>query len=298
MFGKRERRVDTEVVLEQADITSILEGHDELLGLTEKIGLKYVFSELTDEEVLVLSCYLLESENFNLSAGKVEDYYSFIRVYGYLGGDLSSYTEVIERAKLKGYVGAVVGKTAPMSFDPFGVESGSRTFIIPYMSARKGYKAVGEIIGKQSGLQRRIIKSGETFSAERKFDEFLKSDLLPSKDLMIVDPYISLETLSFFRPALNQVTELQILTHKIDMETDLRRQLPKFEKEGNLKVVIKTNNKLHDRYIISDRSAWTVGYSIKDLGKKDSMFSNVSLMRHTVEELFNERWNEGTKWYP
>jgi hypothetical protein len=64
-----------------------------------------------------------------------------------------------------------------------------------------------------------------------------------------------------------------------------------FEKEGKIEIEVKTTKNIHDRFIISDNRAWSIGTSIKDIGKKDSVISDQFSIRDTLLELLNERWN-------
>jgi hypothetical protein len=55
---------------------------------------------------------------------------------------------------------------------------------------------------------------------------------------------------------------------------------------------VKTNKKIHDRYLISGDRCWSFGTSIKDLGNKDSIIREISEIVYTLRGVFDERWNE------
>ena len=65
---------------------------------------------------------------------------------------------------------------------------------------------------------------------------------------------------------------------------------------GSAELRILEEDKLHDRFIIIDGgTAYHVGHSIKDLGKKDTNVSSVSDVS-PLKKLFEQRWAEAKPW--
>lgn len=103
----------------------------------------------------------------------------------------------------------------------------------------------------------------------------------------------------YLTPTFSKVNTLKILTNKIQAKSDdnLRNEIYNFSLQGKLSVIIKKNDKLHDRLILSEKGAWTLGYSVKDFGKKDCFISDVSVLSTSLSEIYlNERWIEGVEW--
>ena len=68
-----------------------------------------------------------------------------------------------------------------------------------------------------------------------------------------------------------------------------------FEREYGIKVEIRINKKIHDRFIIAGNKCWHIGTSIKDLGNKDTIIKDLSEVCDSLRYLFEERWNEDEK---
>ncbi|MEM0159918.1 MAG: hypothetical protein QW393_04145 [Candidatus Micrarchaeaceae archaeon] len=171
------------------EIEKLLANHKEILGITSKIGNRHVLSGFSNMEVVLLTSYLLESEGYDLLNGNSDTEAFFKRVYSQFGGDLSHYKQACEEAKKSGYVG-------------LSLETGSAIEVnfrhsIPYLSAYKSIEKLEELLGRYTGIQRRIIKAGEVFTAEKKFTEFLTKDILPTETIKLLDTYIGKKLLSF-----------------------------------------------------------------------------------------------------
>ena len=113
---------------------------------------------------------------------------------------------------------------------------------------------------------------------------------------MLCDSHISHVTLFPFADVQKKINSLKILAFKIHDDAQLKIYVEKFKKEHNISVEIKTSDKVHDRYLLAGENCWSIGASIKDLGNKDTMIREVNDMKHSLTELFKERWNEGTPW--
>lgn len=117
--------------------------------------------------------------------------------------------------------------------------------------------------------------------------------------LKFTDPYVDIRTLDLLKDLKN--SEIRILSKLNNLRETQRnrflRELKDFLKE-NRNFQFKDYNKkdLHDRYIISQDSILLIGYSIKDLGAKESFAvvmdkeSNSDIYK-ILNSNFDERWN-------
>jgi hypothetical protein len=271
------------MVLYDIDVETLLKKHPELMGLTQKVGNKHVFSGLMNTETLVLTSYLLESEGYHPATAP--DDFSYLRytdVYSYLGGDLSTFAKTCLEARNLGFVGLT-----RKDYD-----------MVPYLSANEGINKVEEIIGRYSGIERYIIETGTNYTARRKFEEFLEEDVLPSEEVQAIDSYFDNESLKFFASLFGKVKELKILTGKFVISNkQFKEELKEFEKEGKIIVSVKHSENIHDRFVLSKKGVWTIGASISELGKSLTTISNLIIVKETVAGWFEERWRNGVLFY-
>ena len=68
--------------------------------------------------------------------------------------------------------------------------------------------------------------------------------------------------------------------------------LNKMKSEFDISIDVKTNKQIHDRFIIFEKTCWSIGSSIKDLGNKDTVISEVTEVINSLKDLFNKRWTE------
>ena len=163
----------------------------------------------------------------------------------------------------------------------------------------KGINFINKIFGKINKTKVMIIIQGSNFSAIKEFEKFLEEEI-KGEEIKIIDSHISPNTLHPLISVSNKhIQEIKILTSEIYEKQKLIDYLQKFEKESNVKIQIKINQKIHDRIILSKKSCWSIGTSIKDLGNKDSLIKEIKEVKEYMEELFDERWDESkTRIYP
>ena len=154
-----------------------------------------------------------------------------------------------------------------------------------------GLKRIDLLLGQVGKSSVYIIKSGQNFTAIRLFEEFLKTQV-NNKDISLCDPYISYDTLNPFSTLKGKIRSLKILTTNVYDPGKFNDYKKKLIKELNVTVQVKTNKKIHDRFILIGDSCWSIGASIKDLGNKDTTITEVSGVASSMKELFTERWNE------
>jgi len=155
----------------------------------------------------------------------------------------------------------------------------------------KGLKTVKNLLGQSSGAKALLIKSGTIYSGKKLFKEIVLSK--PSFTIKICDPYVGVRLLDI----LSEITskcEIYILTQTIERSKQFKRELEDFKKEfQNIKIEIRVleGNKLHDRYIITETDYWSIGSSIKDIGKKDALITKLpDEIKYALAEVFNRRW--------
>jgi hypothetical protein len=156
----------------------------------------------------------------------------------------------------------------------------------------KGVKRLNELLGQKHMAPVYVIKAGEIFSGVKFFEEFLAKEL-NGDEILICDPYISSHTLYPFTILKGKIKKIKILTtHILDFEKFWEYK-SRFEQEMQVAIEIKRNIHIHDRYLICGNRAWTIGTSVKDLGRKDTLIREVSEIATSLTDLFNVRWNEG-----
>jgi len=138
-----------------------------------------------------------------------------------------------------------------------------------------------------------IIKAGEYFTAIRRLEEFLQSEV-EGEELLLCDPYISSSTLFPLRALQGKIKKVKILTYNIEDSEKLRDYIKRLKKETGIDVEVRTNQKIHDRYTIAKNKCWSTGTSIKDLGNKDTTIQEINDVCQSLKELFEKRWNEAS----
>lgn len=220
---------------------------------------------LTDVEVLLLSLHLFEKKNKRLGT-----YDEVKELFLSLGRKENNFKVAVHRAKKQGYL----------------KEEGN---IFSFLT--KGLKRIGEMVEVSKSPGFYIVKSGEHFTATKQFEIFLQSEI-KNGEILLVDPYISPDTLHPFSVLKESLKSLRILTSNIYEEEKFKEYKKKFEKEI-AKIEIKKNPKIHDRWLICGGKCWSIGGSIKDLGNKDTIIKELEGVTNDLRELFDLRWNDG-----
>lgn len=175
-------------MVNEKDLKKLIEKHPEISSLCQLVGKRYVLNGFSDEETVVLSSYLYEL----LEVVKYKVYRSSdtLKIYEYLGGSVSNYSNSVESAEKSGYVNV-------------GVSDNGENY--PTLSSKKGMEKVYELMKRSTGRELRIFKAGEKYAARIKFEQFLEEEVLPSDELFIVDSYISPDTLKFLSKTLGKL---------------------------------------------------------------------------------------------
>jgi hypothetical protein len=130
-----------------------------------------------------------------------------------------------------------------------------------------------------------LVTAGETFTANRILREIISQ---AHSRLRIIDPYIGAEILDLVQD-IGLSPELRVITSSRASATAISacKAFQTQYKDAEFRVA---TDKIHDRYVICNEStAYHLGHSLKDLGKKDTQ---VSVQRDVgqVIRLFEERW--------
>lgn len=142
------------------------------------------------------------------------------------------------------------------------------------------------------------FEPGQKYSSKK----LLTTNILCGLDgeLRIVDPYCSERTLDCLADIKGRPIKFLTRTENLKQKPRERflRELQDFQSENpTIEFRNYPNTDLHDRYIISPSSLVILGYSIKDLGSKESfaIVLNEATSRNVVEALrenFNRRWRQ------
>jgi hypothetical protein len=141
-------------------------------------------------------------------------------------------------------------------------------------------------VTKKKGNQT-LIPAGNEFTGQR-LVRLVFAD--SKKSLDVLDPYVGAELLDRLDDA-GVVVKLRLLTgKKAKLSASYFAAFSKRYKSAELRVL--EEDKLHDRFIIVDaNTAYHIGHSIKDLGKKDTNVSAVNDIA-SLKRLFEQRWAE------
>jgi hypothetical protein len=154
-------------------------------------------------------------------------------------------------------------------------------------------ETVKDLIGETVGIRTWVVEAGKVYSGKKLFQEVVRPNI--GNSLKICDPYTSARTLDFLTN-IGRRCKVFLLTQTIDNKGNFQRELKDFQKEFteiDIEVKIFSKSTLHDRYMISDDAAWSIGASLKDLGNKDTIITRLGdEIKYALEEMFEKRWNE------
>lgn len=222
---------------------------------------------LSDKDVVLLAIYLLERENNKAGV----PYADCKRLFVYLGRKADpNYSVNIHNAKKEGLIE-------------------QKDSVLFFLGA--GLKRVQDLLGLVQKKPVYVIKSGQSFTALKRLEEFLTQEV-HSEDVSLCDSYVSSNTLFPFSVLTPKLKLLKILTFQIQDREKFREYRNKMQKEYGVMIKVKVSNKIHDRYMITGDKCWSFGASIKDLGNKDTMIREISEVVESMEDIFSERWDE------
>jgi hypothetical protein len=166
----------------------------------------------------------------------------------------------------------------------------------------KGLKIVKDLLGHHIGAKVWLIESGMTYSGKKLFKEIVSPKV--DEVIKICDPYCGIRLLDILGDVLSEIKtncKIYLLTRAIERKEQFKRELEDFKKEFpniEIEVRILEDGKLHDRYIITGTDYWSVGTSIKDIGRKDALITKLpDEVKHALKEIFNKRWESAKPLY-
>lgn len=246
-----------------------IEFPEELSGLFHRYHDRVLADDsLSDLDVFLVSVYLIESKNKKTGV----PYADCKRLFMGLGRKEVNYRVSIHNAKKRSLI--------------------EQADLLLYLNM-SGLKHVRTLLGQIEKAPVHLIRSGQNFTAIKLLEEFLVQEI-QSEDLLLCDPYVSSTTLFPFSVLKGKITNILILTTIVHDVDKFKEYKAKMEKETGITIEVKSNTKIHDRYLVSGARCWSFGASIKDLGNKDTTIREISEVASSVSDMFRERWKEAS----
>jgi hypothetical protein len=133
-----------------------------------------------------------------------------------------------------------------------------------------------------------LIQPEKAYTSRRKVGEIFQGF---SGVIKICDSHVDPKTIDPLT-AIPNGSEIRVLTSNVHEEARVRREIEAYRKEYNALEVRVSQEKLHDRYIITPNGFWLVGHSLNGLGKKEAFIVNLGPdIRAQMEALFDGRWD-------
>lgn len=229
-------------------------------------------SEISDTDTLLLCIYMLSNKN-KTSKVKYQDAKS---LFAALGRNEDNFRKFVHYLRKKGMIDRL--------------EENSDV----YLSLKfDGLKRVKMLLGEEVGIRTWFIQAGKVYSGKRFFEEEVISKL--DGEVKICDPYCGVGTLDILA-GITEGVKIYLLTQVIEDKEKFKRYLTHLTKEKpNIKIEVRihSKSKLHDRYILCKDQCWSVGHSLKDLGKKDTIITQLGEeVINALHLAFNVRWKE------
>jgi len=171
------------------------------------------------------------------------------------------------------------------------VETRVRRTVMALESIAKKPLIYNKDIPTQQIAKEVIVPPGKPFTGSLKLKEILRKS---QGYVKIIDPYVDDTTLDFLL-SIPEGTPIRLLTAQTggkEKGRRLRRECNKFKSERPEFGIRKCEPGLiHDRFMLTQNQGWNIGTSIKDIGKKLSMITEVSTeTKNEVEKRFGEIW--------
>lgn len=153
---------------------------------------------------------------------------------------------------------------------------------------------------KEGSIDVLYFEPGKKYTSKRILSKNILSNL--NGELRIVDPYCGVRTLDILANVKNEVVRfLTSIENLKDKKNRFLRDLKDFKSEqSNIEFRDYPLGDIHDRYIISSENLVILGYSIQNLGAKESfaIILNKNMYENIVEALienFDRRWEQSIK---
>jgi hypothetical protein len=141
-----------------------------------------------------------------------------------------------------------------------------------------------------------ILEPEKPFSALKTVEEKIAK---AKQYVKIMDPWVSMHSLDPLIKAQEHVIIQFVCSHTGGKrkERQIKRRVNILKKERDRFHLKKAHKeKMHDRWIITDRGIWSLSQSIKDLGKKPTIglvSSHSDQIKVKVEAFFAQLWETG-----
>jgi hypothetical protein len=140
-----------------------------------------------------------------------------------------------------------------------------------------------------------LIQAGQPYTALREVEEILRQ---AKEYVKIVDPWLGEEALDLFWK-LPLTVHVQVLTRTVVKPDRFRSAYYRLiqEKRGHIEIRQSDSRELHDRFVITENSAWSLGPSLKDLGKKLGTITKISdeKVMDQMETFFDRIWGSAPR---
>lgn len=139
-----------------------------------------------------------------------------------------------------------------------------------------------------------LVTKEEIYTEPRPFDAFrvIEKIIRSGKNRIgIIDPYVDESLFILYLGDTPPEINIKIITTNMydkfrEVARKFRKQRPRFE--------VRLSKEIHDRYIIVDNKAWTIGQSIKDAGNKPLTLIMLDDTSKALE-LFEKLWTESKR---
>jgi hypothetical protein len=242
----------------------------ELSGLFHKnYNRTLVDDSLSDKDVILLAMHVIERQNGRAGVG----YAQCKEVFVSLGRkEDPNFAVNIHNAKKESLIE-------------------QKDSVLYFLSA--GLNRIRGILGQLEKSPVYVIKSGQTFTAKKLLEDFLKQEVR-SGELWLCDTYVSSSTLFPFSVLTGKVKSIRLLTTNVQESDKFKDYKKRMEKEMAMTIEVKLSKKIHDRYLITGGKCWTFGTSINELGNKDTTIREITEVADSMRSLFSQRWDEAT----
>lgn len=143
-----------------------------------------------------------------------------------------------------------------------------------------------------------IISPGKPYTAISEIKKILHSS---SGFVKVIDPYVNEYTLDILMSVPENIPIMVITSYTGGKHKENRfiRSCKVFKKERPKFEIMKCDPTLiHDRFIITRNQAWSVGSSLKDIGKSLSMIKTLTQSnREKMNKFFDDLWKDSLRLY-
>ncbi len=132
-----------------------------------------------------------------------------------------------------------------------------------------------------------FVRPGEKQKGRDAIIQILRRE--PGGYVKIMDPYISGETIELLSndpPG----TQVLILTERVSDPSGLTMEAH----NRGLRMIVRSSQALHDRFILTKGEGWHIGHSLKDFGSKVSYLSKMTASLE-AESDFDDRWSHASE---